>query len=190
MVNTMDRHPNLLDNQQSLLVIIDVQTKLLTAMPELQAALMVANLNKLAHAVQLLKVPVLLTEQYPQGLGQTVPQLNLPADLQSFSKTGFSCLAAEGFRQALLATGRSQIILCGQETHVCVLQTALALLQENFQVFVVTDAVCSRQSEHKELALQRMQQQGASLVCVESILFEWLADAKHMHFKAISALIR
>jgi nicotinamidase-related amidase len=137
-------------------------------------------------------VPVLVTEQYPQGLGATQAEIRdyLPVDTEIFSKTGFSCCAAEGFLQALQSSGRRQLILCGMEAHVCVLQTALELLKRGFQVYVLVDAVCARRTEHKVIALQRLQQQGVTLSCVESVLFEWLRDAKHVHFKAISSLIR
>ncbi len=107
-----------------------------------------------------------------------------------FSKNGFSCCAAEGFNGTLAALGRKQVVLAGQETHVCVLQTALELQHLGYQVHVLADAVCSRRAEHKAFALQRMQQQGVTLTCHESALFEWLRDARHERFKTISSLLR
>ncbi|WP_347988976.1 isochorismatase family protein [Methylomonas sp. AM2-LC] len=185
-------HPNLLDSRDSLLLIIDVQQRLTAAMSESDASLMVSQLGKILQAVKILEIPVLVTEQYPQGLGATLTEIMdyLPDDTGVFAKTGFSCCAADGFLEALQASGRKQLILCGLEAHVCVLQTALELLSRGFQVYVLDDAVCARRIKHKVLAMQRLQQQGVTLSCVESVLFEWLRDAKHMHFKTISSLIR
>lgn len=185
-------HPNLLDAGNSLLVVVDMQAKLSAAMQQDDAAAMATNITRLLDAANILQVPVLLTEQYPKGLGPTAPEIleHLSAEAQVFEKTGFSCCAAEGFNQALMASGRRQVILVGQEAHVCVLQTALELLHQRFQVYVVEDGLCSRRAEHKLNALSRMQQHGATIVCHESVLFEWLKDARHAGFKAISSLLR
>lgn len=185
-------HPNLLDSNHSLLAIVDMQTKLSAAMPEQDAALMMINANRLLTAAKLLAMPVLLTEQYPKGLGSTAAEImeNLPSGARLFEKTGFSCCAVDGFKQALAANGRRQVILAGQEAHVCVLQTALDLLHLGYQVYVVEDALCSRLPAHKVSALRRMERHGATIVCHESVLFEWLKDAKHADFKAISSLLR
>ncbi|MGZ4999541.1 MAG: hydrolase [Methylomonas sp.] len=185
-------HPNLLDSGNSIVVVVDMQGKLLAAMPENDAAVMLKNTRRLLEAARILSVPVLVTEQYPKGLGSTVSEIlpHLPATAPVFEKTGFSCCAAEGFDQALAESGRRQVILVGQEAHVCVLQTALDLLHQGFQVYLVEDALCSRLAEHKLNALQRLQQHDATIVCHESVLFEWLKDARHAGFKAISSLLR
>jgi nicotinamidase-related amidase len=107
-----------------------------------------------------------------------------------FDKTGFSCCASENFCEALETSERKQVILVGQETHVCILQTALELLERGHQVFVVADAVSSRNPEHKINALQRMQHHGVIVTNYESVLFEWLRNANHPKFKAISGLLR
>jgi len=189
---TMTTHPNLLDVNNSVLLVVDIQGRLSTAMPAADLEQMLIHGRRLLEAARLLSVPVLLTEQYPQGLGPTQPEISecLPDASRIFGKTGFSCCAADGFNQALANTGRKQVVVIGQETHVCVLQTALELLNQAYQVHVLTDAVCSRRAEHKTYALQRMQQQGATLSCHESVLFEWLRDARHGEFKTISALLR
>jgi len=185
-------HPNLLGSDHSVLVLVDMQTRLLAAMPGTQAEEMLSNCRKLLQAATMLAVPVLVTEQYPKGLGSTEPEIvrNLPPGIEIFEKTGFSCCAAQGFNTALARTERRQVIVLGQEAHVCVLQTALELLQESYQVYVVEDAVCSRQPEHKLSALRRLRQQGGTVINHESVLFEWLRDAKHPNFKVISSLIR
>ncbi|MGD0961070.1 MAG: hydrolase [Methylomonas sp.] len=188
----MMTQPHLLDSRRCLVLIIDIQTRLAAAMPENDAAVMTANVCKLLQAAEIFNVPVLLTEQYPQGLGPTMADIcrHLPADVRIFSKTSFSCCGAENFNQVLLSSKCRQVILCGQEAHVCVLQTAIDLIQLGLQVYVVEDAVCSRRPEHKHNAMQRMSRQGVTPVCLESVLFEWLKDAKHADFKAVSALVR
>jgi len=188
----MNTHPDLLRAENSLLVVIDIQTKLSAVMPEKAAELMIANTGILVEAADYLNIPVLLTEQYPKGLGATDTAIvqKLPKTFQIFDKTGFSCCAANGFNEALEMTRRKQIILVGQEAHVCVLQTALELLYLGLKVHVVEDALSSRKAEHKFYALQRLQQQGATITNHESVLFEWLRNAAHPEFKRISALLR
>ncbi|MBL6985447.1 MAG: isochorismatase family protein [Methylobacter sp.] len=188
----MTTHPNLLSTQNSLLIVVDLQTTLSAVMPEAEAELMTANARSLVEAAGLLSIPVLLTEQYPKGLGATDTNITdiLSEDTLIFDKTGFSCCAAEGFTDTVANTDRKQVILVGQEAHVCVLQTALELLHLGYQVHVVEDAVCSRKAEHKFYALQRMQQQTATITNYESVLFEWLKDSTHPDFKKISGLLR
>jgi nicotinamidase-related amidase len=182
----------LLDVNDSLLLVVDMQSRLLAAMKPLLAKTALENSVKLLTAADLLKVPVLLTEQYPKGLGDTTEAINaaLPAFTQRFEKTAFSCCGNAAFNQALLASGCKQIIVIGQEAHVCVLQTAIELMAQGFQVYVVEDAVLSRHEQHKANALQRLQALGIAVTNHESVLFEWLRDAKHAQFKAISALVR
>ncbi|MEY3807304.1 MAG: hypothetical protein RI893_280 [Pseudomonadota bacterium] len=187
----MSTHPNLLSVSNSLLIIVDLQKKLSAAMPEQEAELMTSNVCSLVEAAGLLSIPVLLTEQYPQGLGATDTNITdlLSENTLIFEKTGFSCCAANAFTDTVASTDRKQIILVGQEAHVCVLQTALELLHLGYQVHVVEDAICSRKAEHKFYALQRMQQHGATITNHESILFEWVKDSTHPEFKKISALL-
>jgi len=114
----------------------------------------------------------------------------LPGTAQVFEKTAFSCTGASGFMPALNIIARKQIILVGQEAHVCVLQTALDLMALGYQVHIVEDAICARKAEHKFYAMQRLQAQNAVITNYESVLFEWLRDATHPDFKAISSLLR
>jgi len=186
----MNQHPNLLTAANSAMVVIDVQSKLTSVMSETQR--ICGHAGFLLEAASRLSVPVLVTEQYPQGLGRTERVLitKLPENTPIFEKSGFSCCAALGFSAALQATGRKQIILLGMEAHVCVLQTALELRHMGFQVHVVEDAVCSRKEAHKLFALKRLAQQGVTVTNHESVIFEWLRDAAHPEFKAISRLLR
>lgn len=179
-----------LDNSQ--LVMVDLQIRLLAAMAETDRAAQVKNTEILLEAASALELPVVYTEQYPKGLGPTVPAImeHMPATALAVEKTGFSCCAAEGFRQAIDRSGKRQIVLIGQEAHICVLQTALELLTEGFLVFVVEDAVCSRSGAHKQNALLRMRDAGVVVTNVESVLFEWVRDFSHPQFKFLANLIR
>ncbi|MGH8558318.1 MAG: hydrolase [Methylococcales bacterium] len=185
--------PDLLCNAaDSLLIIIDIQPALTAAMSENDAEQMLANTIVLLRAAEALQVPVLLTEQYPKGLGETDPKLleHLPASAEKFKKTGFSCCAAEGFRSVLEKSGKKQLVLVGQETHVCVLQTAVELSDSGYSVFVAEDSVCSRKQEHRFFALERMRQAGIHITNYESVLFEWMQDSTHPRFKELAKLIR
>jgi len=176
----------------SQLILVDLQTRLLTAVPEPERSATVSAAKTLARAAGLLNLPVIVSEQCPQGLGPTDPELEevLPAGCRRFTKTAFSCCEAEGLRPALEVTGRAQLVLAGVEAHVCVLQSAMDLKALGFRVFVAEDAVCSRSGANKRNALERLRQCGVAITCVESVLFEWLTDAAHPQFKAVSALIR
>lgn len=133
-----------------------------------------------------------ITEQYPKGLGATEPEISalLPKHSTSFEKTCFSCTSTENFMQLLSQKKHKQVILAGMEAHICVLQTAIQLLAADYQVFVLADAICSRHKKHYKTALQRMTQAGAIVCHTESILFEWLGDARHECFKELSGLLR
>lgn len=185
-------HPNLLNSDNSLLVIVDLQSKLSAVMPTADAALMRDNSANLIAAANTLDIPLLVTEQYPQGLGSTEQEISnkLAVSTPIFDKSGFSCCASSDFNDALETSEREQIILVGQETHVCILQTALELQHQGKQVYIVEDAVCSRNALYKSNALQRMQQHGITVINYESVLFEWLRTAEHPDFKTISALLR
>lgn len=187
----MSTHPNLCKADDSLLIVVDIQTKLSDAMPEDDAEEVITNSLRLVEAAGILDIPILLTEQYPKGLGPTDTSIakSLPEQTQVFDKTGFSCCAANGFCQALAASSKRQVILVGQEAHVCILQTALELVHRGYQVYVVEDAVCSRNAEHKFFTMNRMQQLGVTITNHESVLFEWLQGAEHKDFKTIAALL-
>lgn len=188
----MSTHPALCSAADSLLLVVDIQPTLSEAMPEDEREQMLTNTGALLEAASTLDIPVLVTEQYPKGLGGTHQSIvdKLPATHQRFEKTGFSCCAAEGVELALQQYNRDQIIIVGQESHVCVLQTAMDLEQLGKQVFVTEDAVCSRNPKHKFYAIERMRRAGITISNYESILFEWLRDAAHPHFKKLAGLIR
>jgi len=171
-------------------VIIDVQSKLATAMPADAMQTVIRNCGILAQVSGMLGVPVIATEQYPKGLGNTVPELSAwLAAVHPVEKTSFSCLAEPKFSRQL-TRDHTQIILAGMEAHICVLQTALDLIACGKQVFVVEDAVISRSPANKANALARLRDAGCIITNTESVVFEWLGAAEGEVFKAASKLIR
>lgn len=174
------------------LVIIDIQTRLAAAMAEAERAQVLKQASLLSQTAQLLEIPIAISEQYPRGLGHTEEQLaqHFPETRATVEKTCFSCAASDDFSAVVEKQHRSQLIIAGMETHVCVLQSALEFQARGQQVFVVEDAVCSRNRAHHDNAIARMREAGIIITNTESVLFEWLRDAKHEHFKTVSALIK
>lgn len=171
--------------ESSLLCVVDIQERLLAAMPD--ADRVVARSARLATAAGLLGVPTVLTEQYPRGLGCT-PASIAAALPPAIEKMSFSCCGCPGFRAAIPAATEG-VVLCGLETHVCIAQTALDLLADGLAVFVAVDAVASRHAVDHEVALQRLEAAGAVLTTTEAVLFEWCRSAEHASFQAIRRLI-
>jgi nicotinamidase-related amidase len=176
----------------SQLVVVDVQEKLSAAMATAERRRVLSVIATLLQAAKLLEVPVALTEQYPKGLGPTEATLkvDLTPKAQIFEKTSFSCCEAAGFTQRMIETHRRQVIVTGMEAHVCVLQTALELQAHGFEAYVVEDGVCSRDPRHHVNAMDRLRQAGVIVTNHESLLFEWMRDATHPHFKIISSLLK
>lgn len=174
----------------SQLVMIDMQLKLAAVMPTDAMQSVLKHCGILAQAATMLEVPVTLTEQYPKGLGRTLPELTaLLPQVQPVEKTAFSCLAEPKFERHL-TRDHSQIMIAGMEAHICVVQTALDLLTSGKQVFVIEDAVISRNPANKTNAINRMREAGCIITNTESVLFEWLGKAEGDIFKSASKLIR
>lgn len=182
----------LCEADSSALLVIDVQTHLTAIMPTKVLARLQRNMGLLLHAAKLLKIPVFATEQYPQGLGNLEEEIVnlLPEGSLRYEKTSFACTGADNFSADLKASGRKQVILAGMEAHVCVMQTAIELINDGYQVFVAADAICSRHRESYETALLRLHSSGVTVLDSESVLFEWMRDAKNEHFKALQTLLR
>lgn len=179
----------MLKRDESLLVIVDIQERLAVAMSEKEKV--IANTQHLIEASKMLKLPLLVTEQYPKGLGPTMEEIkDALTEYAPIEKVTFSCCGESSFLNAVSATGRRQIILVGMETHVCVLQTCLDLLQAGYIVHVVSDAVCSRSAENYRTALEYMRDAGAVITCTETVLFQLLERAGSEEFKAISKRIK
>lgn len=179
----------MLKADEAVLLFIDVQGKLHEIMHERE--LLDANLEKLVRGTQLMDLPVLVTEQIPEKLGPTsAPFKSLLADAMTFAKSSFSCCGDLEFLTRLRTLGKRQVILAGIETHVCVYQTAMDLLQAEYEVFVAADAVSSRTAENKALALQAMRDSGAVILPAETILLALLRDAADPRFKELLKLIK
>lgn len=187
----------LLIRQQASLVMIDVQERFSGVIPEWSE--LIERGVRLAKFFRRLDLPIFLTEQYPKGLGRTVPELTAVLNgIQPLEKMSFSCCGNTGsptdadaeLLRRLDVGGRRQVVLCGIETHVCVLQTAIHLREAGYEVFVATDAVASRLREHRDGALARLAQAGVTLVNHESVLFELLRSAADPAFKELSRLVR
>jgi nicotinamidase-related amidase len=178
----------LLERDKCKLLMVDVQERLLPAMSD--PTLVLKNGGRLLEAARTLAVPVVVSEQYPAGLGRTVPEFaNLAPANAVHEKMEFSCFANPALQAVLSGAGR-QTVIFGIEAHVCVLQTALEMAAALHDVTIVVDAIGSRVAESKEIALRRMQDAGVRLATTEMILFEWLRRAGTPEFKAISGLIR
>ena len=179
----------LIDLSDSVLCVIDIQERLLPHIAGHDGV--VGNTNILSRAARLLDAPILLTEQYPTGLGPTVPEVaGHLAGVAAIEKTAFGCMGCEAFVEAAEATGRRTLVLCGIEAHVCVLQTALAASEAGYRVVLAADATSSRKEPNRQLALARLRQAGATVASTEMVVMEWLVDAKHPRFRDVSKLIR
>ncbi len=180
---------NVLTPENSMLLVIDVQEKLVNA---LDKNVIVKRVSNLVKSARLLSIPVVVTEQYPKGLGQTVTEVSseFPENTPIFEKTSFNALEEEGVLDKIKSYNKKQIVICGIETHICVHQTAAALLREGFEVYVVKDACASRNKYEFKQGIELMQANGAKISCVEIVLFEWLKAAKNPCFKEIQALIK
>jgi len=171
---------------RSILLLVDLQERLMPAIDDGQAV--VGRAALLAEAADLLDVPVAATEQYPQGLGPTVPELAAFPQLV-MPKTAFSAVAEPGF-DMLLPPGRDEVVVAGAEAHVCVLQTVIALRERDVRVVLVADAVGSRRPSDRAAALERAREHGAEVVTTEMVLFEWMRDSHHPRFREVSKLLR
>ena len=170
-------------------VIIDIQEKLHPHIHERE--LLERNTRILIQGLQALKVPIIVTEQYSKGLGQTIGGIGEVLETTArIEKTAFSCCDVPEFMDAVSLTGKKHIILAGEEAHVCVLQTAMDLLEAGYIPVIVVDCVSSRKPHSKEIALRRMEKEGAVLTTYESILFELLRYAESGTFKTISKLVK
>jgi len=172
----------------SALVVIDMQERLVPAM--IAPARTIKNTRTLLTVARELDIPTLLTEQYPQGLGPTVPDIRSATDAPVFPKMHFSCMEDAGFAAALTALGRRQIVLAGMEAHICVVQTAASLLEQGFQVFVVSDATASRTLESEEACITRLRASDVGIVTTEMVVFEWLGKAGTPVFRSVLKLIK
>lgn len=175
----------MLEASNSLVLMIDVQERLVGA---LEKNVIVEKSQKIIDGANILGIPVLATEQYPKGLGHTV--VTLADNTEVVEKTYFNALLEDGMLDKIKSYGKKQIILFGIETHICVYQTACALIEAGFEVYIIKDACASRNKYEFKQGIEAMRANGAKISCVEMTLFEWLKGAKNPKFKEVQALIK
>jgi nicotinamidase-related amidase len=180
----------MLELQNTILVCIDIQENLAKAMFDRER--LVASSRKLISGFCALTLPILWTEQNPDRLGPTLPEIAgvMPAGACPVSKMSFSCCGSEDFVQALKSCRRTDVLLVGIETHICVLQTAMELLDSGFRVHAAADCVCSRTPENNNVGIDRMRAAGVQITSVETALFELLRTAAAPQFREIARIIK
>ncbi len=183
-------HPHLLDATTTTLAVIDIQEGFRNVIADFDT--LASRAAMAVRGFQILDVPVLVTEQYPKGLGTTATEIGavLPNDFVVYEKTAFSSCGASPFVDRLAELGVKQVVICGLETHICVSQTAHDLLDRGFDVHILCDCVSSRFEYNRLAGLAKMTRSGAIESSVEMALFELMRDAKHEQFKEIQALIK
>lgn len=177
--------------EKSVVLVVDIQERLYPAMGNKEEVL--GNSIVLLKGAAVHGIPVITTEQYPKGLGATLTEIKEAApSMEIFEKTQFSCLEGSITEKLneLKSHGKDTIIVCGMETHVCVLQTIRDLKEKGFNVVVAADCVASRKDIDKQMGLERAKYEGAVMGTYESVLFEWTVTAKNEHFKEISKLVK
>jgi len=178
-----------LSARDSILVIIDIQEKLARVMEKRQSV--IKNVQNLIEMCKLFTIPIIITEQYPKGLGQTVEEIrNVLPEYKPIEKLSFNCCEESIFLETIKGYNKKNILLTGMETHICVLQTALGLLREGYHVHVVSDAVCSRSWENHQTGIEFIRSAGAVITCTETVLFQNLKIAGTEEFKVISKLVK
>jgi len=171
------------------LVIVDIQERLLPAIFEQER--LVQQAVRLIKGAAILGIPIFATEQYKKGLGATVPEIaSAITGFAPLEKVTFSAFRADGFHNSLKDKKIIDVLLCGMEAHICILQTCLDLLDAGFTVFVVADAISAREPKNTELAMKRMHDSGAVIVSTEMVLFELLGHSRAEEFKQVQALVK
>lgn len=184
-----DTLPDRLERERCVLLVVDIQERFRDLIAGFDGVL--AATSRLIRFSQQLDIPILVTEQYPRGLGVTVPELrDILHSFKPLEKIHFSCAQDAGFNEILPATGRDQVILTGIESHVCIYQTAFDLVRQDLQVAVAEDAVSSCSSRNRLLGLDRMKSVGAQIMGSQMIMFEILGQAGTPDFKAVAPLLK
>ena len=179
----------MLSKENTLLLVIDIQEKIFQKMNEQVET--EANILRLIEGSKVLDIPIVWTEQYPKGLGRTIKSVrNALQGHEVLKKITFSCLDESKIRNKIESYKKKQILICGIETHVCVYQTAIDLMERNFEVHIVSDTVMSRKDLNYHIALDKLRDMGAQITSMEMALFELQKVAKGDTFKAISEIIK
>jgi len=179
-----------LDAEKAVLVVIDVQERLVPAMPEDVYLRLRNTVAMLVEVAGLLGLPVVTTEQYPKGIGHTVPELAAACNETVIEKVSFGCCGEATFLEALKNTGRTQVLITGMEAHVCVYQTVLGLLEDGYYVHLIRDAICSRNKMDYLAGVANAGQAGAVVTTAETVMFQMLQESTHEQFRAVSKLVK
>ncbi|HKJ29598.1 MAG TPA: isochorismatase family protein [Desulfuromonadales bacterium] len=179
-----------LDAEKAVLVVIDVQERLVPAMPEDIYLRLRNTVAMLIEVAGLLGLPVVTTEQYPKGIGHTVPELAAACNETVIEKVSFGCCGEATFLEALKNTGRTQVLITGMEAHVCVYQTVLGLLEDGYYVHLIRDAICSRNKTDYLAGVANAGQAGAVVTTAETVMFQMLQESTHEQFRAVSKLVK
>jgi nicotinamidase-related amidase len=174
------------------LVVIDMQERLMNAIPEQKRESTIKNASLLIEAAKTFEIPITLTEQYPRGLGPTIPEIKdcVGDGLKPIEKVVFSCARSPEFRSAIEETQRREALICGIETHVCVLQTVMDMINNGYVIYVAADAVASRKDLDWEKGISLIEKAGAVVGTTEAFVFQLLERAGTEEFKTISKLLK
>ncbi|MBN1903834.1 MAG: hydrolase [Deltaproteobacteria bacterium] len=179
----------MLDIKNTILAVIDIQGNLALAMHDKESLFKATG--QLIKGIKCLEIPMILTEQNPKGLGPTIPEIReLIPDLIAIPKISFSCCNEKTFMEEVKKINKRQILISGIESHICIYQSTINLLDMGYEVHIVTDAVASRDPKNRELALRKMERMGATMTCVEMALFELMRTAEHPRFRDIVKIIK
>lgn len=179
----------LINNSDSILLVVDVQTSLLPAV--MNSNLIIKNIHKLIAAKEKLAIPIIVTEQYPKGLGRTISTiLESVKEGEVLPKTHFSLIHEANILEVIKSINRRQLVICGMEAHVCVLQSALDLKKQGYDVYVTLDAISSRKESDYNAALDRFRNNGIHVVTTEMVIFEWLMKADTNEFRDLLPLLK
>jgi len=180
-----------LEREEAVLIVVDVQDALMRKMDQEVGKNLIRNIQTLLTFAKEMALPILMTEQYPKGLGKTIPEIEAKVEaILPIEKLSFSCCGVETFNEKLSQSGRKKVILTGIETHVCVLQTANDLIQKGYGVHAVADAICSRRKLDWEVGLRWMEKRGAVISTTEIIAFQLLKEAGTEEFRGLSKLFK
>ena len=179
------------DRKEAVLIVVDVQEVLMRQMKQEIGKNVIQNIKTLLAFAKEMSIPILITEQYPKGLGKTAPEIRMElGSILPIEKLSFSCCGVEMFNDKLNQLARKQVILTGIETHVCVLQTANDLIRKGYEVYVVADAICSRRKLDWEIGLRWIEKGGAMISTTEIIAFQLLKEAGTEEFRRLSKLLK
>jgi nicotinamidase-related amidase len=179
----------MLSSENAVLLVVDVQGKLAHMMHEKE--FFFENVRKMIQGAKILDIPIVWLEQYPKGLGVTIPEVSeLLTNLKPIEKITFNCCLNQDFQQAVSAINRKQVMIVGMETHICVYQSTIGLLNLGYAVYIVSDAVSSRTAENKKIGLELAKSAGAQITGTETVLFELLQVAEGDRFKKVLQLVK